>query len=54
MLDVSAIPEESIMQMVRTLYRGAKKAFDSDPEYRKAYEKWAAERKEKTANAQAE
>ena len=50
MINVKEIPEESMMWLVRSLHRGAKR-FYQDPENRKAYEKWAAERKEAATNA---
>ena len=50
MLNVNEISEESMMWLVRSLHRGAKR-FYQDPENQKAYEKWAAERKEKAINA---
>lgn len=47
MIDYQKIPEQTRMDLVSTFYESAKKAF-RDPEYQKAYEKWAEERKQKS------
>lgn len=46
MIDYSAIPEDSRMQLVSTLYEYARRAFQN-PDYQKAYEEWVKERREK-------
>lgn len=46
MVDVKQIPEETLMDIAAALH-GPLLEFYADPENQKAYEKWAAERREK-------
>lgn len=46
MLDCKQIPMESLMPLVEHLFKGTKKAMQ-DPEFKKAFEEWAKERREK-------
>lgn len=46
MVDPKQIPESVLMDLAVVFYNSAKKFFE-DPENQKAYEKWAAERREK-------
>lgn len=46
MIDPKQIPEKSLMDLTAAFY-DALLEFYEDPENQKAYEKWAAERREK-------
>lgn len=46
MIDYSRIPEPVRMDLVAAIAESAKRAFQ-DPDYQKAYEEWAAERRER-------
>lgn len=46
MIDASLIPEETMMDLAESTFNFARRAFQN-PEIKKAYEKWAEERREK-------
>lgn len=46
MIDYDKIPESTRMDLVETFFVKTKKSF-RDPEFKAAYEKWAAERRAK-------
>lgn len=50
MIDPGLIPESSLMDIDEKLYYATVKFFE-DPENQKAYERWAAERREKLEQA---